>query len=195
MYAFISGTLEYAGNGYVILDNNGIGYRIHVPASVLSKLPSIGKLVKLYTYHHVREDAMELFGFLSMDDKEIYEVLISVSGVGPKVGLAILSAVEPNALITAVLSGDVKTITKAPGVGPKLAQRVILELKDKFKGFGVEGVVLQSEPETASVNNEAIEALTALGYTQSEAAKAVVGLEGTVEQIVGAALRNLMRNR
>ena len=138
---------------------------------------------------------MELFGFLNIEDKEIYEILISVSGVGPKVGLAILSTVEPNAFITAVISGDVKAITKAPGVGPKLAQRIILELKDKFKGYGVEPSVVAEDVATISYNNEAIEALTALGYTQNEAEKAVHGLEGTVEQIVGQALRNLMRNR
>lgn len=195
MYAFISGTLDYVGNGYVVLDNNGIGFRIHIPTTILTKLPAPGKQVKLYTYQHIREDAMELFGFLNMEDKEIYEILISVSGVGPKVGLAILSTVEPNAFITAVISGDVKAITKAPGVGPKLAQRIILELKDKFKGYGVEPSVVAEDVATTSYNNEAIEALTALGYTQNEAAKAVHGLEGTVEQIVGQALRNLMRNR
>lgn len=195
MYAFISGTLDYVGNGYVVLDNNGIGFRIHIPTTILTKLPAPGKQVKLYTYQHIREDAMELFGFLNMEDKEIYEILISVSGVGPKVGLAILSTVEPNAFITAVISGDVKAITKAPGVGPKLAQRIILELKDKFKGYGVEPSVAVEDVATTSYNNEAIEALTALGYTQNEAAKAVHGLEGTVEQIVGQALRNLMRNR
>ena len=195
MYAFISGTLDYVGNGYVVLDNNGIGFRIHIPTTILTKLPAPGKQVKLYTYQHIREDAMELFGFLNMEDKEIYEILISVSGVGPKVGLAILSTVEPNAFIAAVISGDVKAITKAPGVGPKLAQRIILELKDKFKGYGVEPSVVAEDVATTSYNNEAIEALTALGYTQNEAAKAVHGLEGTVEQIVGQALRNLMRNR
>lgn len=195
MYAFISGTLDYVGNGYVVLDNNGIGFRIHIPTTILTKLPAPGKQVKLYTYQHIREDAMELFGFLNIEDKEIYEILISVSGVGPKVGLAILSTVEPNAFITAVISGDVKAITKAPGVGPKLAQRIILELKDKFKGYGVEPSVVAEDVATTSYNNEAIEALTALGYTQNEAAKAVHGLEGTVEQIVGQALRNLMRNR
>lgn len=195
MYAFISGTLDYVGNGYVVLDNNGIGFRIHIPTTILTKLPAPGKQVKLYTYQHIREDAMELFGFLNIEDKEIYEILISVSGVGPKVGLAILSTVEPNAFITAVISSDVKAITKAPGVGPKLAQRIILELKDKFKGYGVEPSVVAEDVATTSYNNEAIEALTALGYTQNEAAKAVRGLEGTVEQIVGQALRNLMRNR
>lgn len=195
MYAFISGSLEYVGNGYVVLDNNGIGFRVHIPTTILTKLPAPGKQVKLYTYQHIREDAMELFGFLNMEDKEIYEILISVSGVGPKVGLAILSTVESSAFITAVISGDVKAITKAPGVGPKLAQRIILELKDKFKGYGVESSVAVEDVATTSYNNEAIEALTALGYTQSEAAKAVHGLEGTVEQIVGQALRNLMCNR
>ena len=194
MYAFISGVLDYVGNGYVILDNNGIGFRIHIPTTLLTKLPAPGKHVKLYTYQHIREDEMELFGFLNMEDKEIYEILISVSGVGPKVGLAILSTIEPNAFITAVVSGDVKAITKAPGVGPKLAQRVILELKDKFKGYGADVIPVTDVQETQNTN-EAVEALVSLGYTVNEAIKAVAGLDGPLDQIISQGLRNLMKNR
>ncbi len=194
MYAFISGVIETAANGAVVIDNNGIGYKVHVSGSTLSKLPAPGKSVKLYTYLHIREDAMELFGFLSMEEKEIYELLISVSGVGPKAGLAILSVLDPDGLIRAVINGDQKSISKAPGVGPKLAQRVILELKDKFKGYKAEEMPAEN---FAAGNNvsEAAEALTALGYTLNEATRAVAGLEGTVEQIISQGLKNLMRNK
>ncbi|MBQ7039315.1 MAG: Holliday junction branch migration protein RuvA [Clostridia bacterium] len=192
MYAFISGILDSASNGIAVVDCNGVGYEINISPATINKLPAIGKSVKLYTYLHVREDAMELFGFLTAEEKEIYEILISVSGVGPKVGLAILSTLEPNSFIHAVINGDAKAVAKAPGVGPKLAQRIILELKDKFKGYGVADIGVETEIQSDGAN-EAVEALTALGYTVSEATKAVAGLTGSVEQIVGQALKNLMR--
>lgn len=192
MYAFVSGILDSAVNGVAVVDCNGIGYEINVSSATMNKLPAPGKNIKLYTYLHVREDAMELFGFLTSEEKELYEILISVSGVGPKVGLAILSTLEPNSFIHAVISGDAKAVAKAPGVGPKLAQRIILELKDKFKGYGVADAGIEVEMQSDGAN-EAIEALNALGYTISEATRAVAGLEGTVEQIVGQALKNLMR--
>ena len=192
MYAFIQGIIESAGGQSVVVNCNGIGYEVFVSSETLNRLPAIGKAVKLYTYLYVREDAMELFGFLSMEEKEVYQLLISVSGVGPKVGLAIMSVLSPDSLIYAIVNGDVKAIAKAQGVGPKLAQRIILELKDKFKGYAVsEGqeIAVTHTSET----NEAVEALTSLGYTVSEATKAVTGLEGSVEQIVGEALKKLMR--
>lgn len=192
MYAFISGILDSVSNGVAIVECNGIGYEINVSASTTNKMPAPGKTIKLYTYLHVREDAMELFGFLTSEEKELYEILISVSGVGPKVGLAILSTLEPNTFIHAVINGDAKAVAKAPGVGPKLAQRIILELKDKFKGYGTADLSMDTEVQSDGAN-EAVEALTALGYTIAEATKAVAGLDGSVEQIVGQALKNLMR--
>ena len=194
MYAFISGILESASNGIAVVDCNGVGYKINISPSTINKLPAIGKQIKLYTYMHIREDAMELFGFLTMEEKEIYEILISVSGVGPKVGLAILSTLEPSGLISSVVNNDVKAVSKSPGVGPKLAQRIILELKDKFKGYATDDTVI-AEPLVSSDANEAIEALVSLGYTLSEANAAVSGLTGTVEQIIPQALKNLMRRR
>lgn len=194
MYAFISGILDSVSNGIAVIDCGGVGYKINVSPSTTNKLPSPGKNIRLYTYLHVREDAMELFGFLTPDEKEIYEILISVSGVGPKVGLAILSTLEPNSFIHAVINGDAKSVAKAQGVGPKLAQRIILELKDKFKGYGVAEIGTEIEIQSDDAN-EAIEALVTLGYTVSEATKAVSGLDGSVEQIVGQALKNLMKRR
>ncbi len=192
MYAFIQGLIESTGVGTVVLNCNGIGYEIYVSTETLNRLPVIGKAVKLYTYLHVREDAMELFGFLTMEEKEVYQLLISVSGVGPKVGLAIMSVFTPDSFIYAIINGDVKAISKAQGVGPKLAQRIILELKDRFKGYAVSDDKEMFTTMT-SETNEAVEALTSLGYTVNEATKAVTGLEGSVEQIVGEALKKLMR--
>ncbi len=192
MYAFIQGLIESIGVGTVVLNCNGIGYEINVSTETLNRLPAIGKAVKLYTHFHVREDAMELFGFLSMEEKEVYQLLISVSGVGPKVGLAIMSVFNPDSFIYAIINGDVKAIAKAQGVGPKLAQRIILELKDKFKGYAV-SEDREVFATVTSETNEAVEALTSLGYTVNEATKAVTGLEGSVEQIVGEALKRLMR--
>lgn len=194
MYAFIKGILESSSNGVAVVDCNGVGYEVYVSPATVNRLPAPGKQIKLYTHLQVREDAMELFGFLSAEEKEVYEILISVSGVGPKVGLAILSTLEPDGFIYAVVNGDAKAIAKSPGVGPKLAQRIILELKDKFKGYGANIEELSAEPVT-SLANEAAEALLALGYTQNEAMNAVSGLEGTVEEIVGQALRKLMQRR
>ncbi|MBR4030457.1 MAG: Holliday junction branch migration protein RuvA [Clostridia bacterium] len=192
MYAFIQGIIENTSNQTVVLNCNGIGYEIYVSTETLNRLPAIGKAVKLYTHFHVREDAMELFGFLSMEEKEVYQLLISVSGVGPKVGLAIMSVFNPDSFIYAIINGDVKAIAKAQGVGPKLAQRIILELKDKFKGYAV-SEDREVFATVTSETNEAVEALTSLGYTVNEATKAVTGLEGSVEQIVGEALKKLMR--
>lgn len=194
MYAFIKGILESSSNGVAVVDCNGVGYEVYVSPATVNRLPAPGKQIKLYTHLQVREDAMELFGFLSAEEKEVYEILISVSGVGPKVGLAILSTLEPEGFIYAVINGDAKAIAKSPGVGPKLAQRIILELKDKFKGYSADIEELSAEPVT-SLANEAAEALLALGYTQNEAMNAVSGLEGTVEEIVGQALRKLMQRR
>lgn len=192
MYAFIQGTIESTGVSTVVLNCNGIGYEIYVSTETLNRLPAPGKAVKLYTYLHVREDAMELFGFLTMEEKEVYQLLISVSGVGSKVGLAIMSVLSPDDFIYAIINGDVKAISKAQGVGPKLAQRIILELKDKFKGYAV-SEDREVFATVTSETNEAVEALTSLGYTVNEATKAVTGLEGSVEQIVGQALKKLMR--
>ena len=135
MYAYIKGTLEFTTLTEAIVEAGGVGYRIHISPKTKSRLPDVGKEVKLYTHFAVREDAMELYGFSSAEELFTYEQVISVSGVGPKVGLAIMSAMEPNQFVAAVIAGDVKAITAAQGVGAKLAARIILELKDKIKPF------------------------------------------------------------
>lgn len=196
MYAYIKGTYYGAKGQYVIIEAGGVGYKICATTSALGKMPEIGKEALVYTYLNVREDAMELYGFASEEELELYEHLTSVSGVGPKVGIAILSSVPGNEIIRSIVTDDTKPITKAPGVGPKLAKRIILELKDKFKNETVPEATDSIVTISASdERNEAAEALTALGYSSSEALKAVEGLEGSVEDIISTALKNLMKRR
>ena len=169
MYAYIKGTLEETGEDYIVVEAGGIGYQIFTTGQTFQYLPSMGEEVKVYTYLHVREDAMILFGFLTKDDLFVFRLLLGVSGIGPKGALAILSVMTTDDLRFAVLGDDAKAIAKAPGVGAKTAQRLILELKDK--------------------------ALVALGYSSSEALKALNGIEITddtdVEDILKAALKNM----
>ena len=196
MYAYIKGKLDYASGSTAVVEAGGVGYRINTSLTTLSKLPEPGNEVKLYTYLNVREDAMELYGFYTPEELSMYEMVISVSGVGPKVGLAILSTVDPAKFALAVMTSDVKAITKAPGVGPKLAQRIILELKDKLKKEKADFAGEQEPaPMQGSVTADAVEALTVLGYTPAEASQAVAGLSGTLEEMISAALKNLMRRR
>lgn len=193
MYAYIKGILTYKNYPVVVLEAGGVGYKISTTTNTIGKLPDLGEIVTLYTYLNVKEDIMELYGFYSREELSVFELLISVSGVGPKVGATILSSVNPESLVVAVATGDTKAITKAQGVGPKLAARIILELKDKINKDGDFKVPENATAQSLDVNDDAVEALMVLGYSQSEAKKAVAGLSGTVEEIVGVALKNLMK--
>lgn len=194
MYAYIKGILTYKNYPVVVLEAGGVGYKISTTTNTIGKLPELGETVTLYTYLNVKEDIMELYGFYTREELSVFELLISVSGVGPKVGATILSSVNPQSFVVAVATGDAKAITKAQGVGPKLAARIILELKDKInKDGGVEIPESVSQGQSLEVNDEAVEALMVLGYSPSEAKKAVAGLTGTVEEIIGIALKNLMK--
>lgn len=181
---------------WIIVDVNGIGYKIGIPSSAVSKLPSIGKEVKIFTHLQVKEDEMALYGFLSQDELNMFERLISVSGIGPKGALGILSTLSPADLCMAVITEDIKTLSSAPGIGKKTAQRMILELKDKINtleaiGMGGEPVLELQQNGTAE---EAIVALAALGYSRVEAAKAVNDVfkeDMSVEDIIKAALKKL----
>lgn len=200
MYAYIKGTLEEAGDGWIVIDNQGIGYQMQVSARLMEELPMIGTEVKIYTYLNVKEDAMSLFGFLSKDDLNIFKLLLAVNGIGPKGALAVLSVLSADDLRFAVVGGDAKAIAKAPGIGAKTAQRVILELKDKLniedvfeKADQTADIPVKAADQTAK--NEAIQALTALGYSASEALSAVSKLEITedmdTEDILKAALKQM----
>ncbi len=203
MISYIKGEIVYNDSDSLIVENNGIGYKVIVPAFSAQKLCSQKDQVTVYTYMSVREDGITLFGFSSVEERSLYEKLISVSGIGPKAAVSILGVLTPSQLITAIVSADSAAIARAPGIGKKTAQRVILDLKDKignddvadiFDGNGGEAV-----SETAAAGDdrsEAVEALVALGYSRSEAVKAVsrVYNEGMdVQKILSASLRELSR--
>lgn len=199
MYSYIKGTLEEVREDLIVVENNGIGYNIRIPARVLDELPQKGAQVKIYTYLYVREDIFSLFGFMSNDELNMFKLLINVSGIGPKGGLALLSVLSANDIRFAIVSEDVKTISKAPGVGSKTAKRLIIELKDKINLEDAFTDAADITPTAVSVNNqvkrEATEALVALGYTASDAAKVLAGIEisedSDVETILKQALKNM----
>lgn len=201
--SYVRGPLAEKMEDSVIVEAGGLGYRIFVPMSVFSALPKLGETVKIYTYYSVKEDSASLYGFLSKQDLEMFRMLIMVNGVGPKSALGILSVLTPDMLRLAILSGDAKAISKAPGIGSKTAQRIILDLKDKVKAEDLlnGGMDVTASAGTAEVSGigevgkESIEALTALGYSASEAAGAVrkvtITETMTVEDVLKAALRHL----
>ena len=200
MYAYIKGELAEINTDHIVVEAGGLGYQVFISLQTFDYLPSVGEDLKIYTYLYLREDAMILYGFLTKDDMELFKLLISVSGIGPKGGLAILSTLEADDLRFAILSGDAKAISKAPGVGGKTAQRVILELKDKLSledAFEAKTEHVQKNAAAAggSVKNDAVMALTALGYSSTESLKAVSAVEITedmdVEEVLKAALKHL----
>ena len=195
MYYYIKGTLVQKSDNYIVVDANGVGYMIYTSLNSMQNTGEIGKKITIYTYLHVREDVMDLFGFTTIEEKNMFMHLISVSGVGPKAALSILSVTTPAKFALAVITNDFKTITKASGVGPKMAQRVILELKDKMKTDELE-IDLEDESDDILSDNrsEAISALVVLGYSSNDAQKAVKGIDGTlsVEEIIKKALAGLL---
>ncbi len=208
MIAFVKGPLVQIEEDMVVVEAGSVGLEVRVPLSVLERLPALGQTVTLYTYFQVKEDGMSLYGFLDRQDKAVFKQLLGVNGVGPKGALGILSALRPDDLRLAILSGDAKAISRAPGIGAKTAQRVILDLKDKVSMEQVtESWMLANgagQPKTAGeaggaglsgAAGEAVQALTALGYTNMEAAKAVKKVElkegMTAEEVLKAALKHL----
>lgn len=199
MITYIKGTLTEIYNNNIVIEAYGIGYEIMVPPSLMSRIGMIGTEVKIYTYQYVKEDALDLYGFLSRDDLEIFKLLITVNGIGPKGALNILSVITPDELRLAILSDDVKKIQSAPGIGGKTAQKLIIELKDKLS---LEDVLAgqfadnaDDMQDSAAATDEAIEALVALGYARSEAFKAVRAVDISVnndsEYILKQALKKL----
>ena len=200
MISYIKGILEDMSPGMVVVDNHGIGYQMMVPMRGES-FPKIGQEIKIYTHMHVREDDVSLFGFLSKEEKEAFELLIGVNGIGPKVGLSVLSTLCVYELKMAVISEDVKTISKTPGLGPKGAKKLILELKDKLSFEELEEDGVGAEIFDTSVDSSdsvmiTIEGLVSLGYSKSEAAIAVNKVEDakdlTPEELLKKALKNIM---
>lgn len=202
MISYVKGELVAIEEEKVIIDVQGIGYGIYMPIQAMSQLPPAGEVVRVYTYLNVREDAMQLFGFLTKDDLKVFKLLIGVSGIGPKGGLNILSQMTPDDLRFAVMANDAKTIAKAPGIGKKTAEKLIIELKDKLSVEDVlnrtieEGIVGNEYSHSNEIQSEAVQALVALGYGSTEAMKAVkkvrMNEEATVEEVLKSALKNIV---
>ncbi len=200
MISYIRGELAAVETEKVIVDVGGVGYGIYMPGQAMGLLPQPGNEVKIHTYLNVREDAMQLFGFLTRDDLEVFKLVIGVSGIGPKGGLSILSQLTPDDLRFAVLSGDVKAISAAPGIGKKTAEKLIIELKDKLNIEDVLTHAADSSAAAVPVNNggiqsEAVQALVALGYGSTESLRAVKQVEldnATVEDVLKEALKKML---
>ena len=198
MIAYIKGIVEDINEENVVIEVQNIGYNIKISSETASRMPGIGELVKLYTYTLVKEDAFSLYGFLSRDELELFKLCITVSGIGPKVGQAILSVMDPDSLRFAIMSADVKLISKAPGVGKRTAERLILELKGKISiedtSIGREMVSMNGAvPADNEQKREAIDALVALGYGQSESMKAVNSVENIESLDSGALLKAALK--
>ncbi len=200
MFAYLIGQIADVSADNLVLEVNHMGFNIRIPGSLPGKLPGIGKEVKIYTYTCVREDAFWLYGFLTKDDLEMFRLLITVNGIGPKGGLAVLSVMSADDVRFAVLSQDAKAIAKAPGIGAKTAQRVILDLKDKISLEDTlhmeEGPAVLAGTGLTESRNEAVEALAALGYSPAEALRAVNQIDDAqemdVEALLKAALKKLL---
>ena len=203
MIAYVSGIIDDIAEDNVVVDIGGVGMNVKISADTAARLPGVGEQVKLYTYTSVREDAFWLYGFLSRNDLEIFKKCITVNGIGPKGALSILSVLDADSLIYAIVSGDAKAIAKAPGVGLKTAERLILELKGKIDinddMIGREAASYGNLHAAADISadtpqkREAIEALVSLGYNQVEALKAVNAIENIEEMDSGAVLKAALK--
>lgn len=205
MISYIKGELIDVTQDMIVIENQNIGYEIRVPGSVMSQLPSAGKDVKVYTYLYVREDIFCLYGFITRDDLNVFKLLITVNGIGPKAALSILSSISPDDLRFAILSEDVKTISKSPGIGAKTASKMILELKDKLKLEDVFEQKLSSQGNNnpsllgdSDAKNDALQALVALGYSNMDALKALRNIDVTpamsTEDILKLSLKMISMN-
>lgn len=201
MFAYIKGSLEVKTTGYVVIEANGIGYKIFMSETAIERLGEIGSIVKIHTYMRVREDDVSLYGFNTNEELRMFELLLSVSGIGAKSAITILSNITPSSFALAVITNDVGTLKKLPGIGVKSAQRVILELKDKLK---TEESVNKDEPspeikmaiQEDDKVSEAISALQVLGYSRKEVDTAMEKIdtsELSVEEIIRKGLNNLAR--
>ncbi len=203
MYAFIEGKLEYADAGCAVINAGGVGYEIQISAEAAERLPAFGSELRLYTYLNVNENSgVSLFGFLSRDEQEMFKLLITVNGVGPKVALGLLGGMNTDTLRFAILSDDAKTIAKTPGIGPKTASRIILDLKDKINLLDAFEKKLENTTESAenegldSAREDAVLALVSLGYSRTESLQAVKKVEtdenSTADSILKGSLKFLI---
>lgn len=200
MIAYVNGIIDDITEDNTVIDVGGVGYNVKISADTAARLPGIGEPVKLYTYTNVKEDAFQLFGFLSRNDLEIFKKCITVNGIGPKGALSILSVLDADSLRFAIMSGDAKAISRAPGIGARTAERLILELKDKIK---IDDTMISREIDSydasgaaaadSAQKKEAVAALVALGYGQAESVKAVNAIEGIEDMDSGAVLKAALK--
>lgn len=199
MIKYLNGILTEVDVDNIVVEVNGIGYGINVPTTVIANIREIGSKIKIYTYMNVKEDEMSLFGFLTKDEIDIFKRIISVSGIGPKGGLAILSTLSADDLRFAVLSDDAKAIAKAPGIGVKTASKLILELKDKFnlKDAFEKKSAMPNQLSFDNINGgeiqDAIDALVALGYSSTDALKAVRSLDVAMNENSGSIIKRALK--
>lgn len=198
MLSYIIGELAEVLEDTIVIENNGMGYNVKTPSTVISNMPDVGEMVKVYTYLYVREDAINLYGFLTRDDLNIFKMLINVNGIGPKGALAILSTISTDELRFAILSEDVNLIKACPGIGAKTAQRLIIDLKDKLNlkdtfESAVSKNVSLSDNHMSTVN-DAIEALVSLGYGNKEAIDAVKKVSDVENKTSEAVLKEALKN-
>lgn len=198
MIAYLNGILELKFNGYIIIDVMGVGYKVFMSETSINKLGEIGDKVRVYTHYHVREDEISLYGFLNIEELNMFELLISVSGVGAKSALNTLANIEPSSFALAVVSNDTTKLTKIPGIGAKTAARIILELKDKLKNQEiVSGAKTNKNKTNIEDNNEIEEAMTALqvlGYSRKEIEKTFETIDLTnlkLEEMIKQGLKYL----
>jgi len=202
LFAYIRGKLAYKHNDYIVVEANGVGYKIYTSLSTIQNVEPVGSEVKIYTYLYVREDMMNLYGFLTQEELGMFELLLSVSGVGPKAAISVISSMSPSKFGLSVITNDYKALTKAQGVGNKMAQRIILELKDKISKMELtdncsDEDEVNNEVKDNSRFSEAVSALMVLGYTASEANKAVASVymdNMDIETVIKNALKALVRN-
>jgi Holliday junction DNA helicase RuvA len=196
MFAYLKGIIEEITEDNLVIDVNNVGYNVRISSGTAQLLPPKGEEIKIYTYTLVREDMFCLYGFLTRDDLEIFRKLITVSGIGPKGGLSILSVMDSDSLRYAIISGDAKAISKAPGIGARSAERIILELRDKIEMPELGDGAANAESRAAdSVRQETAEALASLGYSASDALRAINRIPGAenmdTEELLRAALKNM----
>ena len=197
MFYYIEGKVAHRESGLAVIDANGVGYACSTSLNTLSQL-EMGQSTRLYTYLHVREDIFDIYGFIDREELNFFKMLISVSGIGPKAAISMLSTATPSQLAAYIISGDEKMLTQSPGIGKKTAQRIILELKDKIEkeriGLGSEVAFVSQDPAFSSNLSEASAALGVLGYSAQETGEALRGIDSKglpVSEIVRLALKNM----
>ena len=192
----LNGVIAERFDDRAVIECSGVGYVVFMAGPSLSRLPEPGSNAKIYTYMSVKEDGVDLYGFVTEAERDCFKLLIGVSGVGPKAAISILSVLSPNELALSIVTADSASLTRAQGVGPKAAQRIILELKDKFSGIDIKTATSVKTSSPAAKSIEIIEALMALGYTQHEAKRAISTIdinELSVEQVIKQALKENMK--